>query len=165
MSMSMTTSARPAGRRRGLLGTAAAAVAAAALLLPTASAASAAPAGKIAANEFVTVDATGTIAADGTVTVSGTYLCTGATGPVFVGASVSQTSPTSPTVQVSAGATSAVCDGVVHTWVNTGTARLGVLVAGAAHVDAAVVELRRIGGLPLPRIHALLSQDITLVQV
>jgi hypothetical protein len=162
--MFTTKSARPAQRRRGLLGTAAAAVAATALLVPTASAASAAPAQKIAATEFVTVDATGSVTAGGTITLSGTYLCTDAIGLTFVGASLTQNSG-SGTVAAGVGGSHAVCDGTVHTWVNTGVSLPGTFVAGAAHVDAAVVELRPVNGLPLPRIHAIARQDITLVQV
>jgi Family of unknown function (DUF6299) len=161
--MFTTKSARPAQRRRGLLGTAAA-VAAAALLVPTASAASAAPAKKIAVAEFVTVDATGSVTAGGTITLSGTYLCTDAIGLTFVGASLTQNSG-SGTAAAGVGGSRAVCDGTVHTWVNTGVSLPGTFVAGVAHVDAAVVELRPVNGLPLPRIHAIARQDITLVQV
>ncbi|MEU6534364.1 DUF6299 family protein [Streptomyces sp. NPDC047000] len=168
--MLTTQSARPARRRRGLLGTTAAAVAATALLLPAAPAAYAAPAApdasaqKIAANEFVTVDATGTVAADGTVTLSGTYLCTDAIGPAFVGASLGQTSGTGATTGAGIGGSRAICDGTVRTWVNTGTTAPGMFVPGAAHVDAVILELRPVGGLPLPRIHAFARRDITLVQ-
>ncbi|MHB9858407.1 DUF6299 family protein [Streptomyces sp. YIM S03343] len=165
--MFTTKSARPAQRRRGLLGTAAAAVAAAALLVPTASTASAAPAApakKLAPNEFITIDATGSVSAGGTITLSGTYSCTDAIGLTFVGASLTQNSG-SGTVGAGVGGSHAVCDGTVHTWVNTGVSLPGTFVAGAAHVDAAIVELRPINGLPLPRIHAIARQDITLVQV
>lgn len=162
--MFTTKSVRPARRRRGLLGTALTAVAAAALLLPTAPAASAAPAQRTATNEFLTIDATATVAANGTVTVSGTYLCTDAIGPVFVGASLTQNSG-GGTVATGLGGSRGVCDGTVHTWVNTGVSLPGTFVAGAAHVDAALVELRPINGLPLPRIHAIARQDVTLVQV
>lgn len=163
--MFTTKSARPAQRRRGLLGTAAAAVAAAALLLPAAPAASADPARKIATNEFITVNATGTLAANGTVTLSGTYLCTDAPGLVFIGTSLSQTSSTGARVSTGVGGSRAVCDGLVHTWVNTGMTVPGTFAPGAAHVDAAIVELRPVNGLPLPRVHAIARQDITLVQV
>lgn len=163
--MFTTRSARPAQRRRGLLGTAATALAAAALLLPASPAASAEPARKIATNEFITVDTTGTVAANGTVTLSGTYLCTDATGPVLIGASISQISSRGVRISAAAAGSRAVCDGAVHSWTGTTTTTPGTFVAGPAHVDAALVELRPVNGLPLPRVHAITRQDITLVQV
>ena len=40
----------------------------------------------------------------------------------------------------------------------------GPLVAGAAHVEAALMELRTFSGLPLPSFHAVQGRDITLSQ-
>ncbi|MFJ7337510.1 DUF6299 family protein [Streptomyces sp. NPDC101110] len=108
----------------------------------------------------VTVDAVGRIAADGTVTLSGTYRCTGSSSPVFVSSSVSQGTST---IRHGIGGTQAVCDGAVHGWVNTGPTLPGALVAGAAHVEAGLMELRS-DGLPLPAFHAAQGQDITLTQ-
>ncbi|MGW2836111.1 DUF6299 family protein [Streptomyces sp. NPDC001286] len=127
----------------------------AALLLLTAPAAPAAD-----PSETVTVDPTGTIAADGTVTLSGTYRCLGNTGPAFVSSSVSQAKPD---VRQGIGGTSAVCDGQEHRWQNTGKPS-DALDAGTASVEAAVMELRPVGGLPLPRFHAVQRQDVTLTR-
>jgi hypothetical protein len=135
------------------------AAAAAAALLPLA--ATAAPA-SADPSETVTVDPTGTVAADGTVTLSGTYSCLGNTGPVFVSSSLSQGSST---VRHGIGGTRAVCDGVTHAWVNTGkTSSSDPVQPGAADVEATLMELRPVGGLPLPRFHALQRQDITLTR-
>ncbi|MCL7424554.1 DUF6299 family protein [Streptomyces sp. NPDC057806] len=135
---------------RAALGT----TAAAALLLVAAPAAPAAPSGT------VTVDATGTITTDGTVTLSGTYRCTGGKGPVFVSSSVGK--PSSG-LRHGIGGTRAVCDGLEHRWQNTGKPSARSLEAGAARVEATVMELDTSGGLPLPVIHAAHQQDVTLV--
>jgi hypothetical protein len=127
----------------------------AALLLLTAPAAPAAD-----PSETVTVDPTGTIAADGTVTLSGTYRCLGNTGPAFVSSSVSQAKPD---VRQGIGGTSAVCDGQEHRWQNSGKPS-DALDAGTASVEAAVMELRPVGGLRLPRFHAVQRQDVTLTR-
>ncbi|MDH6606725.1 hypothetical protein M2164_002360 [Streptomyces sp. SAI-208] len=111
--------------------------------------------------ETVTVDPLGRIAADGTVTLSGTYRCTGGTGPVFVSSSVSVSSST---VRYGIGGTRAVCDGVEHSWQNTGKPSDRTLEPGAAHVEATLMELSIQGGLPLPRFHAVGQRDITLTQ-
>ncbi|MFB6848692.1 DUF6299 family protein [Streptomyces sp. NPDC056373] len=144
-------------RPRPLLG----ASAGAALLLLTGAGAAPATASALAPTESVTVDSVGRIAADGTVTLSGTYRCTGASGPAFVSSSVSQGTSTT---RYGIGGTRAVCDDAEHRWVNTGRVRSGALVAGPAHVQATVTELRSFGGLPLPVIHAVKDQDITLQQ-
>jgi hypothetical protein len=112
-----------------------------------------------APKESVTVDHTGRLAADGTVTLSGTYTCTDATGPVFISSSVSQDSPN---YRHGIGGTQAVCDGAEHHWENTGEVTSEKLKAGAAHVEATIMELRPAGGLPLPFFHAISQQDITL---
>jgi hypothetical protein len=109
----------------------------------------------------VTVDAVGRVAADGTVTLSGTYRCASSSGPVFVSSSVRQGISTT---RHGVGGTRAVCDGAVHRWVNTGRPAPGVLVPGAAHVEATLMELRTFSGLPLPTFHAVSGQDITLTQ-
>ncbi|WP_033308434.1 DUF6299 family protein [Streptomyces iakyrus] len=142
-------------RVRPLLGTAAGA----ALLLLAGAAPATASA--LAPTGSVTVDAVGRIAADGTVTLSGTYRCAGSSGPVFVGSSVSQGAST---IRYGIGGTRAVCDGAEHRWVNSGRTGSSALVAGAAHVQATVVELRSFGGLPLPVFHAVQDQDVTLTQ-
>ncbi|MDT0438341.1 DUF6299 family protein [Streptomyces sp. NPDC005840] len=109
--------------------------------------------------ESVTVDPTGTIAADGTVTLSGTYRCMAGTGPVFVSSSVSQSTRE---IHYGIGGTKAVCDGAEHRWQNAGKPSTDALKAGAAQVDATVMELRPQGLLPLPHFHATHTQDITL---
>ncbi|MFF7642799.1 DUF6299 family protein [Streptomyces canus] len=111
--------------------------------------------------ETVTVDPVGRIAADGTVTLSGTYRCTGGSGPVFVSSSVGERSSSS---RYGIGGTRAVCDGVEHSWENTGKPAPGTLAPGAAHVEATLMELTLQGGLPLPRFHAAEQRDITLTK-
>ncbi|GAA2306847.1 hypothetical protein GCM10010234_57990 [Streptomyces hawaiiensis] len=144
-------------RPRSLLG----ASAGAALLLLTGAGAAPATASALAPTASVTVDAVGRITADGTVTLSGTYRCAGSSGPVFVSSSVSQGTSTT---RYGIGGTRAVCDGAEHRWVNTGQVRSGALAAGAAHVQATVMELRSFGILPLPVFHAVKDQDVTLQQ-
>ncbi|WP_078878348.1 DUF6299 family protein [Streptomyces sp. NBRC 110035] len=124
---------------------------------PAAPVASAAPA---ASPVSVTVDPVGLIAPDGRrVTLSGTYRCTDASGPVLVGSSVRQ----EPAVtRYGVGGTRAQCDGRTHRWENTGSVPSDALKAGAADVEVTLVELRPVGGLPLPLFHASLRQDITL---
>ncbi|MEV7735397.1 DUF6299 family protein [Streptomyces sp. NPDC088921] len=112
-------------------------------------------------SDAVTVGPIGRIAEDGTVTLSGTYRCTDSTGPVFVSSSVSQRSPL---VRQSIGGTRAVCDGVEHSWVNTGQPGSEDLEPGQAHVEATLMELSPVGGLPLPRFHAAAQQDVTLTK-
>ncbi|AQS67029.1 DUF6299 family protein [Streptomyces pactum] len=140
---------------------AAAAAAGAALLLLSAPAASAAPHDARHITESVTVDSTGRLAADGTVTLSGTYRCTAAVGAVFVSSSVSQGDSS---VEYGIGGTWAVCDGLEHRWVNTGKSSANDLKPGAARVEATLMELRPIGGLPLPAFHAIHAQNVTLTE-
>ncbi|MET8078107.1 DUF6299 family protein [Streptomyces sp. NPDC005303] len=123
--------------------------------------AAAAPPASAAPNETVTVDPTGRVAEDGTVTLSGTYRCTGASGPVFVSSSVSGLSSV---VRHAIGGTRAVCDGVEHSWENTGKPSMETLEPGAAHVEATLMELSLEAGLPLPRFHAAEQRDITLTK-
>jgi hypothetical protein len=111
--------------------------------------------------ETVTVDPVGRIAEDGTVTLSGTYRCTGGSGPVFVSSSVSGRSSS---VRHGIGGTRAVCDGVEHSWRNTGNPTPDTLEPGAARVEATIMELSLQGGLPLPRFHAAEQRDITLTK-
>ncbi|GHD21247.1 DUF6299 family protein [Streptomyces galbus] len=122
--------------------------------------------------ESVTVDPVGRIAADGTVTLTGTYRCSGSTGPVYVSSSVSQAS--APRTRYGIGGSRAVCDGAEHTWQNTGrpsdtltAAGTGSspLKAGAAHVEATLMELRQQGLVPLPHFHATQGQDVLLSAV
>ena len=134
---------------RSVLGTAAGA----ALLLLAA-----APAATADSYETVTVDPTGSIAPDGTVTLSGTYRCLGNSGPAYVSSSVSQGDPS---VRHGIGGTGAVCDGMEHSWANSGKPSHPV-TPGAARVEATVMELSTGSGLPLPRFHAVQQQDITL---
>jgi hypothetical protein len=131
----------------------------AALLLPAAPAATAAPHDARLVAESVTVDPTGRLAADGSVTLSGTYRCTGGTGPVYVSSTVSQSDPS---VRYGVGGTRAVCDGLEHRWVNTGTPDTVAFKTGAAHVEATLMELRPMGIVPLPTFHARQAQDVTL---
>ncbi|MEU9520605.1 DUF6299 family protein [Streptomyces sp. NPDC048224] len=132
------------------------------LLLLAAPAVTAAPHDARLVAESVTVDPTGRLAADGSVTLSGTYRCTGGTGPVYVSSTVSQTDPS---VRYGVGGTRAVCDGLEHRWVNTGTPDTVVLKPGAAHVEATLMELRPMGIVPLPSFHARQAQDVTLTAV
>ncbi|MER6154585.1 DUF6299 family protein [Streptomyces sp. NPDC001868] len=109
--------------------------------------------------ETVTVDPTGYVAADGSLTLSGTYRCLGGNGPVFVSSSLQQGDSR---VRKGVGGSTAVCDGAVHTWTNTGRAEPGRFLPGPARVEATVTELSG-SGLPLPKFHAVRQQDITLV--
>ncbi|MFD8566493.1 DUF6299 family protein [Streptomyces sp. NPDC059639] len=109
--------------------------------------------------ESVSVVPAGTVAADGTVTLSGTYRCSGGVGPVLVSSSVRQT-PDGPRRGI--GGTLARCDGLEHTWQNTGRVPTGTVEPGAAQVEATVMEMRPQGGLPLPHFHAVHEQDVTL---
>ncbi|MGW1623534.1 DUF6299 family protein [Streptomyces sp. NPDC002172] len=138
----------------------AAALGSVALLCAAVAPATAAPE-PAAATEAVTVDPTGSLASDGTVTLSGTYTCTGATGPVFISSSISQQSPN---LHHGIGGSRAVCDGTKHDWKNTGQVTTEKLKPGAAQVEATILELRPVGGLPLPFIHAVAERDITLVK-
>ncbi|MFD8154676.1 DUF6299 family protein [Streptomyces sp. NPDC059720] len=142
---------------RSLLG----AAAGAALLLLTGAGAAPATASTAAVADSVTVDAVGRIAADGTITLTGTYRCASSSGPVFVSSSVSQGVSTT---RHGIGGTRAVCDGAEHRWVNTGRPMPGSLLPGAARVDATLMELRLLGGLPLPSAHATSAQAVTLIQ-
>ncbi|MEU6551055.1 DUF6299 family protein [Streptomyces sp. NPDC046915] len=110
--------------------------------------------------ENVTVDPTGRVA-DGAVTLSGTYRCTAGTGPVFVSSSVSR-SALSFTQGI--GGTVARCDGAEHRWRNSGRILADAVRPGMAHVEAAILELRSHGGLPLPYFHAVRQRDVTLVR-
>ncbi|MET8485770.1 DUF6299 family protein [Streptomyces tendae] len=131
----------------------------AALLLLAAPVATAAPHDARLVAESVTVDPTGRIAADGSITLTGTYRCTGGSGPVYVSSTVSQSDPSA---RHGVGGTRAVCDGLEHRWVNTGTPDTVVLKPGAAHVEATLMELRPMGIVPLPSFHARQAQDVTL---
>ncbi|MFD5341397.1 DUF6299 family protein [Streptomyces hawaiiensis] len=144
-------------RVRPLLG----AAAGAALLLLAGAGAAPATASAPAPAGSVTVDAVGRIATDGTVTLSGTYRCAGSSGPVFVSSSVRQGASTT---RHGIGGTRAVCDGVAHRWANTGRTVSRALVAGAAHVESTLMELRSFSGLPLPTFHAVQDRDITLTR-
>ncbi|WP_340375353.1 DUF6299 family protein [Streptomyces sp. SS7] len=111
--------------------------------------------------ESLTVTPAATIAADGTVTLSGTYRCVGNTGPVFISSAVQQGDAPA---RYGIGGSSALCDGAVHSWRNTGRVQGDALTAGPAHVEATITELEPHGGLPLPRFHAIQQQDVTLTQ-
>ncbi|MGW3661594.1 DUF6299 family protein [Streptomyces sp. NPDC005141] len=113
-----------------------------------------------APSDEVTVDPTGTVAADGTITLSGTYRCTGSDGPVFVSSSVYQGEPR---VGLGVGGSSALCDGADHRWSNSEKRAPDTLAPGAAHVEAAILELSG-SGLPLPTIHARKEQDVTIAR-
>ncbi|MEV0689035.1 DUF6299 family protein [Streptomyces sp. NPDC050388] len=137
------------------------AAAGAALLLLGSAVAAPAAAASAAPRASVTVAPKGRIAADGTVTLSGTYRCFEGSGPVLVGSSVHQGLST---VRYGIGGTRAVCDGKKRRWENTGRAPSAALRAGAADVEATLLELRPFGGIPLPVFHAVRRQDVTLVQ-
>ncbi|MFE5814803.1 DUF6299 family protein [Streptomyces sp. NPDC056479] len=114
--------------------------------------------------ETVTVDAKPRIAADGTVTVSGTYKCVDSTGPTFVSASVGQQASTN---RYAIGGTLAECDGKNHRWRNKSKPSPSTLKHGKADVEATIVELaptEALGGLPLPRFHAVLKKNVTLTK-
>ncbi|RVU28019.1 hypothetical protein EOT10_07085 [Streptomyces antnestii] len=177
-------------RLRPALGTVAGAIL---LLFGAPAAGAAAPNDSVtvdAPNDSVTVDPVGHLAPDGTVTLSGTYSCTSSSGPAFVSSSVGQdpagqnsagqnsagqnsagqnsagqnsAGQASVVVRQGIGGTQAVCDGAEHRWENTGKASAEAVRAGAVQVEAAVMELRSQGGLPLPYIHATHSQDVNLV--
>ncbi|MEU4659207.1 DUF6299 family protein [Streptomyces sp. NPDC023723] len=127
-----------------------------------ATAPSATPASAVSGS--VTVDPAGRIAPDGTVTLSGTYRCD-AGGPVFVSSSVSQDAGA---VRHGIGGTRAVCDGLEHPWVNSARPAAGpageTLKPGPAQVEATLMELRPLSGLPLPAFHARQAREVTLVQ-
>ncbi|MFI9804289.1 DUF6299 family protein [Streptomyces sp. NPDC052301] len=112
-------------------------------------------------SETIGVDATGRLASDGTVTLSGSYRCTAGTGPVFVGSSVSQSDPH---VLHGVGGSMAQCDGAEHRWQNSGKVSSENLQAGSAHVQATLLEMRPAGVAVLPAVHAVMDQDVTLVQ-
>ncbi len=80
---------------------------------------------------------------------------------MFVSSSVGQRSLS---VRHGIGGTRAVCDGLEHAWTNTVKPSPSSLEPGAAHVEATLMELRPLGGLPLPRFHAAQRQDVTLTQ-
>lgn len=109
--------------------------------------------------ESVTIDRIGHVTSDGTVTLSGTYRCTGGSGPVFVSSSFSQGSDTT---RYGIGGTRAVCDGLEHSWENTGRVASAEVAPGTAHVEATLMELRSQGILPLPYFHAAHERDVTL---
>ncbi|WP_030421788.1 DUF6299 family protein [Streptomyces sp. NRRL F-5065] len=141
---------------------------AALLLLGLACAAPAAPASAASAHsapapaapgESVTVDPVGVLTPEGAVTLTGTYRCSDATGPVFVSASVRQ-DPSA--VRRGVGGTRAVCDGRDHRWRNTAHLSADALRAGAAEVEATVMELRTQGVIPLPGFHAAGHRTVTL---
>jgi hypothetical protein len=114
------------------------------------------------AQETVTIDKTAPMAKDGTVTVSGTYSCVDSAGPTFVSASVGQRGSTT---RYAIGGTLAVCDGKEHRWQNKSKPSPTTLKHGKADVEATIVELHPmdgLGGLPLPRFHAVLKENITL---
>ena len=129
---------------------------AASLLLCTASAADA----LAGPGESVTVNPTGHVAADGTVTLSGTYRCTRGHGPVFVSSSLAQGNQST---RYGVGGTRAICDGTTRGWTNTSRPST-TIKPGAGHVWATVMELNLQSGLPLPRVHAVQRQDITLTR-
>ncbi len=81
------------------------------------------------------------------------------TGPVFVSSSVNQSTPN---VSYGIGGTAAVCDGAEHRWENSGKAPKDALKAGAAKVEATLMELRGSGILVIPVPHAVSHHDVTL---
>ncbi|MBQ0825235.1 DUF6299 family protein [Streptomyces tagetis] len=116
---------------------------------------------RTASGESVTVDPVGRLTAAGAVTLTGTYRCAGASGPVFVSASVRQ-DPSA--VRHGVGGTRAVCDGRDHRWQHTAHLSADALRTGAAEVRATVMELRFQGLIPLPGFHAASRQAVTLAR-
>ncbi|GAA2425642.1 DUF6299 family protein [Streptomyces glaucus] len=57
-----------------------------------------------------------------------------------------------------------MCDGEVHRGENAGRPTPGSVKSGAADVEAAVVGLHPVGGLPLPRFRAVRTQGVTLTK-
>ncbi|MEU2060142.1 DUF6299 family protein [Streptomyces sp. NPDC013455] len=110
-------------------------------------------------SERITVDPVGRIASDGTVTLSGTYRCTGGTGPVLVGSSLSQGDQG---LKHGIGGGTARCDGAEHRWTNSGKVSPEKVKAGAARVEATLTELRPSGILLVPAFHAVTNRDVTL---
>ncbi|MFJ8629268.1 DUF6299 family protein [Streptomyces sp. NPDC093568] len=138
------------------------AVGAALLLLVAAPSAPADSDAKAAPEETVTVDSKVPLAEDGTVTVSGTYTCRDSKGPTFVSASVGQQASAN---RYSIGGTLAECDGKKHRWQNKSLPSPATLEHGKADVEATIVELfpvEGLGGLPMPRFHAVAKKNITL---
>ncbi|MFH0516222.1 DUF6299 family protein [Streptomyces sp. M41] len=114
------------------------------------------------AKETVTIDTKALMTTDGTVTVSGTYSCVDSVGPTFVSSSVGQKDSD---IRYAIGGTMAVCDGEQHRWKNKSQPSPTTLKHGKADVEASIVELHPVdslGGLPLPRFHAVEKQKITL---
>ncbi|MEU0221612.1 DUF6299 family protein [Streptomyces sp. NPDC006265] len=137
------------------------AAAGAALLLLIGAGAAPATASALAPTGSVSVDDVGRNTADGAVTLSGTYRRTSSSGPDFVSSSAGQGVSTT---RHGVGGTRAVCDGAEYRWGEHRPDRARRVLAGAAHVEATLMELRTFGGLPLPSFHAVQGQDVTLTQ-
>ncbi|GHF10265.1 MULTISPECIES: DUF6299 family protein [Streptomyces] len=111
----------------------------------------------------LSVDRLGSVAPDGTVTLSGAYQCSGGNAgePVFVATNIRQTSQNVRSI----GGTTAVCDGQVHHWRNTGRPEDPAIQPGGAKVEATLMRMRRGAmGLPLPTFLAGRTQDVMLLR-
>ncbi|MGW0121943.1 DUF6299 family protein [Streptomyces sp. NPDC003327] len=122
-------------------------------------AAATAPLAHAGGADGLSVHGEGTIGADGTVTLSGTYRCLDdSAGPVFVGSTLVQDDRTA-----GIGGTRAVCDGHVHTWINTSVVKDPAYRPGAARVEASLVQLTASeAGLPQPAFLTTQEAPVTL---
>ncbi|MFE0651740.1 DUF6299 family protein [Streptomyces sp. NPDC059534] len=109
----------------------------------------------------LSVDGFGLVAADSTVTLSGTYRCLDdSAGPVLVGSTLVQGSRSA-----GIGGTRAVCDGRLHTWVNTSVVKDPAYQPGTAHVRATLMQLTTgETGLPTPGFLATETSDVELYE-
>jgi hypothetical protein len=107
----------------------------------------------------LSVDTQGTLGPGTAVTLSGTYRCLDdSKGPVFVTSTLDQDGRST-----SIGGTRAVCDGHLHTWINTAALKESVFRPGTALVRAALLQLGTSDtGLPQPGFLAVQDADVTL---
>ncbi|MER6997698.1 DUF6299 family protein [Streptomyces sp. NPDC000410] len=134
----------------------AALAAAAAVLTPTAA----------AADNFtgdVSVKEQAYIAPDGTLTMSGTYRCSEPSPArrIFIASSLVQEGK-----RLGFGGTEARCDGAEHSWTTSGPVGTVMNLGfhdGPAAVDARLMVMENVGGLPLPRVLAGGEKAVSLV--
>ncbi|WP_455361559.1 DUF6299 family protein [Streptomyces sp. SYSU K21746] len=140
------------------------------------------PTATVAAEPFdsVSVQQYGNLSADGHVTLSGTYRCINeaGSGTVFVATTLKQNGASR-----GIGGSTAVCDGLEHTWTNSGSTtttqitggmegtegtevtEVDAFTAGAAQVEVRLMTFRAVGGwLPLPHFLAGQESAVTLVE-
>ncbi|MCT4357346.1 DUF6299 family protein [Streptomyces sp. Je 1-79] len=131
-----------------------------ALALGSLLAAAAAGAAHAGPADGLSVDAYGTVATDGTVTLSGTYRCLDdSAGPVLVSSTLVQGDRST-----GIGGTRAVCDGRVRDWSHSAVVKEPAYRAGAAHVEATLMQLTPDGplGTPMPGFLATRAAAVTL---